>query len=232
MPGSPLAEQINHAGADKGSRQERQHQNGECQPRRASDSCRASAENTEHGDGAWQAAAESLPTAPSRSTGLTPSPAGPPAPQTSAADAIADEIAYRMCPPSNCPAGMRFSEVTNSPTQLAIRMGWGIRLSMRRHPGKPRSKDTVQQRDRQWLAKLDQRRSRSGTGGPGEQEAQDRGGKRHQVSGNRTGDAHFDQRPAGGNARTDPDHRSCGSTQRWSGQDVGPGSLEFHGAGR
>ena len=49
-------------------------------------------------------------------------------------------------------------------------------------------------------------------------------GERYHVSGNRSCDAHFDQRPARGNPRADPDHRPGGSTERGRGQYVGPRS--------
>ena len=104
-----------------------------------------------------------------------------------------EEMAYRICPPSSCPAGIRLSEVTNRPTQLAIRIGWGSNLSIDGTASIRPSSVTV---NGQW--------NWTNAGGvgvrarrPGEQNAQDGGGDRHQVARNRAGNAHLGSAPGG-----------------------------------
>ena len=67
------------------------------------------------------------------------------------------------------------------------------------HAGDPGCEDAVQERDGQRLVKLNQRRRRASVDRPRQQNPQDRYGDCYDISGIRSRDADFNQRPARGN---------------------------------
>ncbi len=129
-------------------------------------------------------------------------------------------------PAIQLPCGNQVERGDEEPYPTRDQDGVGKQLSMRRHLGSQaasiRSSRVMVNGQWNWTSAG----AVSGAGRPGEQDAQNRGGKRNQVSGDRPGDAHFDQRPAGRNARADADHGSGGSAQGGSGQDVRPGRID------